>query len=107
MPFRLVPPLRGQLVIRFVPCSMRSTGRPRPIPDDGSTRLRTKVYRRDVLWRAWVAVRVNDGAPGIDQSTLDQVERYGITRHLTTGDGESVSASIAGSDRAARQVARR
>jgi RNA-directed DNA polymerase len=44
--------------------------------------LADKVYRRDVLWRAWVAVRVNDGAPGIDQVTLDQVEQYGIVRLL-------------------------
>jgi RNA-directed DNA polymerase len=36
--------------------------------------LRDKIYRRDVLWRAWVAVRRNDGAPGIDKTTLDQVE---------------------------------
>ena len=44
--------------------------------------LADKVYRRDVLWRAWVAVRVNDGAPGIDKTTLDQVEQYGIARLL-------------------------
>jgi group II intron reverse transcriptase/maturase len=41
-----------------------------------------KVLRRDVLWRAWVAVRVNDGAPGIDRTTLEQVEQYGVTRLL-------------------------
>ena len=40
-----------------------------------------KVYRRDVLWRGWVAVRANNGAPGIDRTTLDQVEReYGALR---------------------------
>ncbi|GIH21369.1 hypothetical protein [Rugosimonospora africana] len=44
--------------------------------------LRDKVFRRDVLWRAWVAVRRNDGAPGIDRTTLDQVEQYGVTRLL-------------------------
>jgi RNA-directed DNA polymerase len=41
-----------------------------------------KVLRRDVLWRAWVAVRRNDGAPGIDKLTLDAVEEYGIDRFL-------------------------
>jgi RNA-directed DNA polymerase len=41
-----------------------------------------KVLRRDVLWRAWVAVRRNDGAPGIDKLTLGQVEEYGIDRFL-------------------------
>jgi len=40
-----------------------------------------KVFRRDVLWRGWVAVRGNNGAPGIDKTTLDQVEReYGALR---------------------------
>jgi group II intron reverse transcriptase/maturase len=44
--------------------------------------LRDKVYRRDVLWRAWVAVRQNDGAPGIDKITLADVEEYGVDRLL-------------------------
>jgi group II intron reverse transcriptase/maturase len=43
--------------------------------------LRDKVFRRDVLWRGWVAVRANNGAPGIDKITLDWVEReYGALR---------------------------
>ena len=42
-----------------------------------------KVLRRDVLWRAWVVVRRNDGAPGIDKLTLDAVEEYVIDRFLT------------------------
>jgi group II intron reverse transcriptase/maturase len=44
--------------------------------------LMDKVLRRDVLWRAWVAVRLKDGAPGIDRITLEQVEEYGVTRLL-------------------------
>jgi RNA-directed DNA polymerase len=44
--------------------------------------LHDKVLRRDVLWRAWVMVRTNNGAPGIDKITLDAVEEYGVTRLL-------------------------
>src|SRR6266566_6908517 len=47
-----------------------------------------KVLRRDVLWRAWVAVRSSDGAPGIDRITLDQVEQYGVSRLLDGVDRE-------------------
>ncbi|MGH4009374.1 MAG: group II intron reverse transcriptase/maturase [Pseudonocardiaceae bacterium] len=41
-----------------------------------------KIYRRDVLWRAWVAVLRNGGAPGIDKTTLADVQEYGVTRLL-------------------------
>ena len=44
--------------------------------------LRDKIFRKDVLWRAWVAVFRNDGAPGIDKATLADVKEYGVARLL-------------------------
>ncbi len=44
--------------------------------------LHDKVLRRDVMWRAWVQVRRNDGAAGIDRVTLGAVEEYGVARLL-------------------------
>ena len=86
MPSVLVPPRRDRAgvsrLIRSVPCSVRCTGRPRPIPDVGSSRCMTRSARSDVLWRAWVAVRRNDGAPGVDKITLAAVEEYAVTRLL-------------------------
>ena len=49
--------------------------------------LYDKVCRRDVLQRAWVMVRRNNGAPGIDKTTLAEAEQYGVSRLL----GELVS----------------
>jgi RNA-directed DNA polymerase len=47
-----------------------------------------KIYRRDILWRAWVAVRSNNGAPGIDRITVAEVEEYGVIRLLDELAGE-------------------
>ncbi|MBN3933286.1 group II intron reverse transcriptase/maturase [Streptomyces verrucosisporus] len=44
--------------------------------------LGDKIHRRDVLRRAWAMVRANNGAPGIDRTTLAGVEEYGIDRLL-------------------------
>ncbi len=41
-----------------------------------------KVYRRDVLQRAWEDVRRNGGAAGIDRITIADVEQYGVARLL-------------------------
>src|SRR5215216_3624154 len=41
-----------------------------------------KVYRRDVLERAWELVRANRGAAGIDRQTIADVEQYGVSRLL-------------------------
>src|SRR5436190_8263594 len=44
--------------------------------------LYDKVYRRDVLERAWGQVRANRGAAGIDRITFTAVEQYGVERLL-------------------------
>jgi RNA-directed DNA polymerase len=44
--------------------------------------LGDKVYRRDVLERAWEDVRRNGGAAGIDRITIADVEEYGVSRLL-------------------------
>ena len=60
--------------------------------------LYDKVYRRDVLERAWELVRANRGAAGIDRQTIADVEQYGVDRLLDElaadlKDGQLASAS--------------
>src|SRR5438552_11681573 len=44
--------------------------------------LHDKIYRRDVLERAWELVRANRGAAGIDKQTIADVEQHGVSRLL-------------------------
>ena len=44
--------------------------------------LHDKVYRRDVLERAWELVRANRGAAGIDRQTITAVEEHGVAALL-------------------------
>ena len=50
--------------------------------------LADKIIRSDVLWHAWVTVRRNNGAPGIDKTTLADLEEYGVARLLGELAGE-------------------
>ena len=45
--------------------------------------LYDKVYRPDVLMRAWQQVRANKGAAGLDKQTIEDVEGYGTQRMLS------------------------
>lgn len=40
--------------------------------------LYDKVYRWDILLRAWERVKENDGAAGVDGETLKQIEDFGV-----------------------------
>jgi RNA-directed DNA polymerase len=44
--------------------------------------LYDRMFRPDMLWRAWREVRANGGSAGIDEVQRDDVERPGVTTFL-------------------------
>jgi len=44
--------------------------------------LYDRLYRSDVLWKAWECVQRNRGAAGVDGVTLEAVEQYGVENLL-------------------------
>ena len=44
--------------------------------------LYDKVFRKDILWRAWREVKANAGAAGVDGQTISDIEQYGVDQFL-------------------------
>jgi RNA-directed DNA polymerase len=44
--------------------------------------LYDKVYREDVLWRAWTLARANNGAAGVDGKSFEDIEKEGVREWL-------------------------
>jgi RNA-directed DNA polymerase len=51
--------------------------------------LYDKVYRDDILWAAWLKVRENKGAAGVDGQTIRDIEEAGVEQFL-----EELSAEL-------------
>jgi len=64
-----------QLQIRLWVCAKRSRTR-------RFHALYDRIYRSDVLWKAWTLVRSHQGAAGVDEVTLRSIEERGVTQFL-------------------------
>lgn len=44
--------------------------------------LYDRIFRLDILWRAWKEVRENKGSAGTDNITFEMIEEYGVEEYL-------------------------
>ena len=44
--------------------------------------LYDRIFRLDILWRAWKEVRANKGSAGMDGITFEMIEEYGVEEYL-------------------------
>ncbi|MTI70204.1 MAG: group II intron reverse transcriptase/maturase [Firmicutes bacterium] len=44
--------------------------------------LYDKIYRKDILWRAWSQVKANKGSAGVDEQTIVDIETIGVEKVL-------------------------
>ena len=44
--------------------------------------LYDKVYREDIVLRAWVLAKANDGCPGRDDESFEDIESRGLMKWL-------------------------
>ena len=44
--------------------------------------LYDRIFRLDILWRAWKEVKENNGSAGIDGVTFEMIEEYGVESYL-------------------------
>ena len=64
--------------------------------------LYDRIYRSDVLWRAWIRVSSNQGAAGVDEMTLRSIEERGVRQFL-----EGIQADLRAGRYRAQPVKRR
>ncbi len=50
--------------------------------------LYDRIFRPDVLWRAWEEVKANGGSAGVDGVSLEEVERQGVALFLEAIAGD-------------------
>ena len=72
----LVPPTKVEQLQKTLHAKAKES------PDYRFYALYDKVYRADVLWFAYRICRSNDGSPGVDGQTFDDIEKYGQKKWL-------------------------